>query len=724
MSVEQVKPLEIFFSYSHVDESLRQALEKHLKSLIFENLITTWHDRDISAGQEWAQQIDQHLDNAHIILLLISADFISSDYCYSIEVKRAMERHYKGEACVIPIILRPTSWQEMPFGKLQCLPSNSNPITIWSNQDEAWVDVINGIRAAVKSFKTLQQGKEAFADPLWMIPYDRNPFFTGREDILAHLRQSFVSIKTDDWIQPQAISGLGGIGKTQIAVEYAYRYQYTYEAVLWINANSYETLVSDFIALALKLQLFEQEEYDFKHIIQAVKHWLYSQGDWLLIFDNVNDLIVVREFLPFRRKGHILITTQSFITGAIAQRIEVKRMDEREGSLFLLQRTKMLDLKAPLASVALSDRLLSSELVQKMEGLPLALDQAGAYMEETGCSLVDYLHLFQTKQDELLRRRGDLATDHPNTVATTLSLSFEKVQQANPAAADILRLCTFLNPDTIPEEIFTKSSSTLLGSHIRRMASDPLLLNDAIRALLTYSLVRHNHDNTLTIHRLTQTVLRHSMSQKTQHLWAERAVRAIQLAFPNVDYTTLQRCQQYLPQVQVCLELTDHWKLSFQEVADLFMNAGKYLTETAQYEQVESFYQHALTIREKIFGLENPDVATTLHSLAELYQEQGKYEQAESFYQRALTIYEKVLGSEHPDTASTLYNIAGLYQEQGKYEQAKSFYQRALKISKQALGTDHYVTVMIQQSYANYRKMNQKRKKAEKMRQENANEQQ
>jgi hypothetical protein len=140
------KTIEVFFSYAHEDEKLRDQLEKHLKLLQRDGVITTWHDREITAGSEWAGQIDQRLNSADIILLLISADFMASDYCHDVELKRAIERHEANEAVVIPIIVRPVDWTGASFSKLQALPKNAKPITRWPDRDEAWLNVAQGIR--------------------------------------------------------------------------------------------------------------------------------------------------------------------------------------------------------------------------------------------------------------------------------------------------------------------------------------------------------------------------------------------------------------------------------------------------------------------------------------------------------------------------------------------------------------------------------------------------
>jgi hypothetical protein len=148
-------PTEVFFSYAHNDEDLRNELANHLSLLKRQSVIREWHDRQITAGEEWAGEISSHLQTAEIILLLVSSDFLASDYCYDIEMQRALERHEAGDARVIPIILRPLDWHDAPFGKLQALPTDGKPITTWRNHDEAFVDVVRGIRVAVEQLQAI-----------------------------------------------------------------------------------------------------------------------------------------------------------------------------------------------------------------------------------------------------------------------------------------------------------------------------------------------------------------------------------------------------------------------------------------------------------------------------------------------------------------------------------------------------------------------------------------
>ncbi len=158
--------LNVFFSYAHEDEALRDELDVHLALLRRSGQIDTWHDRKILPGGDWAGAIDDNLEAADVILLLVSPAFIDSDYCWDVELKRAMERHEAGEARVIPIILRPADWHDAPFGKLQALPREAKPITTWSNRDEAYLNVARGLRAVVDDVKpTSAPGNAAHPPP-------------------------------------------------------------------------------------------------------------------------------------------------------------------------------------------------------------------------------------------------------------------------------------------------------------------------------------------------------------------------------------------------------------------------------------------------------------------------------------------------------------------------------------------------------------------------------
>lgn len=216
-------------------------------------------------------------------------------------------------------------------------------------------------------------------------------------------------------------------------------------------AVSRDTLTADFVALAALLNLPEKDEQDQARIVAAVKRWLAANEGWLLILDNADDLPMAQEFVPTNHKGYILFTTRAQAAGSIAASVEVEKMTLQEGTLLLLRQAKLLDKDTPLEQAQTADRAAAERIVREMDGLPLAIVQAGAYVEETGCSLDDYLRLYATHRKELLARRSHLVLNYPETVATTWLLSFQQVEQANPAASDLLCLYAFLAPDTIPE---------------------------------------------------------------------------------------------------------------------------------------------------------------------------------------------------------------------------------------------------------------------------------
>lgn len=520
------------------------------------------------------------------------------------------------------------------------------------------------------------------APPTWNVPFRRNPFFTGREDILLSLHEL---LRGENEARlpslPQAISGLGGMGKTQTAIEYAYRYRSEYQAVLWAKADSYETLLADFINIARLLKLPGQDEHDPRRACESVRSWLEEHTGWLLVLDNVEDLPMVDEFLPSTIHGHVLLTTRAQAMANLAHNVELEKMEADEGALFLLRRAKIIEQNADLEDTTGADYIEARDIAMVMDGLPLALDQAGAYIEETACSLSDYLDRYRRQSSALLELRGAYISEHPEPVSTTWLLSFQKVEQSNPAAAELLRLCAFLHPDGIHEEIID-AAATELGALLQPIASEPYRLDTAIAALRKFSLVRrHPESNTFSIHRLVQAVLKDSMPEEVQRQWAERAVRAINRAFPAGDQVaTWPRCQLCLPHAQACVLLIEQWHMLFPEAARLLSEAGMYLLEHAQFSRSESMLKKALDLRVQILGPEDPEVADSLNNLAGPYLYQGKYAEAEPLLKKALEIQERAQGLEHPALSESLNNLALLYNYQGKYAQAEPLFLRAVAI--------------------------------------------
>ncbi len=686
------QPVTIFYSYAREDELLRKKLHEHLSGLRRQGIVTKWHGRRVVADAKWEDTVDPHLNSASLILLLVSPSFLASDYCFSVEMQRALERHHAGEARVIPVILRPVDWQHAPLADLQCLPRDAKPVVSWSNQDEAFLNVTHGIREALESVGIISIPSQISLF-VWNVPYPRNLFFTGREEIIETLASSLKVDRTTALTQPHAISGLGGVGKTQIAVEYAYRYRSLYQAVLWAQAETHESLVASFAAIAQVLKLPGKDARDQTIVANGVMEWMRTHTAWLLILDNSDDLNIARAFIPPLFSGHILLTTRVQATGRLARRIEVEEMSPEVGALLLLRRATLIPPDAPLEQANAADRETALKIVRELGGLPLALDQAGAYIEGTNCSLPSYLKLFQSQSMALLKRRGELIIDHPASVATTWLISFEQIKQKNPVAAELLFLCAFLYPDSIPEEIAIKGMA-LLNEHALKIETDLLFFNDLLETLRTASFVKRDTVNhILSIHRLVQATLKNTMSAETYQQWTERAVRAVNEVFPRPEFSAWPLCERCITNAQVCASLIEREDMLFPEVTNLLNNAGRYLKERGQYGEAERFLQQALARRERYFGLMHPETATSLNNLGNLSFAQGKYSDAEQFQRRALAIREQSLGTDHPVTGISFNNVGWMCYALGKYTEAEEFYGRALAIYYQHLGAEHSDTI-------------------------------
>ena len=337
-----------------------------------------------------------------------------------------------------------------------------------------------------------------------------------------------------------------------------------------------------------------------------------------------------------------------------------------------------------------ADIAIARAISADLGGLPLALDQAGAYIEESRCNLARYESLYRLQPSPLLRRRGGSKPDYPASVATTWSLSFEKVEQQNPMAAELLRCCAFVHPDTIPEELFTAGVAHL-GTGLQQMRRDPLAFDEALRVLLAYSLIHRDPTTaTLSIHRLVQAILIDALPTKNRRLWRERVIRALNQVFPEKMFEEWTICGHLLPHVLVCVTWIEQGLVPPTSAeAHLLHKAGNYLRERGQYLEAEPLLTQALAIHELQLGADHPDTASSLNSLARLYRSQGKYREAEPLLKRALAIREQQLGTDHLSTATSLNHLAGLYRMEGKYLEAEPLLKRALTIREQRLGFNH-----------------------------------
>jgi tetratricopeptide (TPR) repeat protein len=450
-----------------------------------------------------------------------------------------------------------------------------------------------------------------------------------------------------------------------------YRYHREYQAVLWARAEHTEALVSSYTEIAELLNLPVKTLQEQAVIIQAVRVWLQSHPGWLLILDNADELELLEPFVPPRLGGHLIITTRASALGRFAQRLSVTTFSEDQGSLFLLRRAGLITLHMDATQAHPQDQELARQITHEVGGLPLALDQIGAYLETTACGLADYWQEYQQHRIELLSEYRGLSTDHPQPVATVWSLSFQRVAERNPAAADLLRLCAFLAPDATQESLFTQSAATL-PSTLSQLLPNGYQLNRIIEALRAYSFVtRDTKARTLTLHRLVQAVLRESLSSEEQRPWMEYIVNLLDqafpesnLAFPENDFTSWSQCEACVPHAILAALWIQKGPIMTLAAARLLDSLGHYLTNRGRYKEAEPFLLQTLVLCEQLLGLQHPAMATRLVHPGELSVEMGRFPDAEQFYLQALAILEQQLGPKCLEVATCLYDLGVVYLEQ------------------------------------------------------------
>ncbi len=308
----------------------------------------------------------------------------------------------------------------------------------------------------------------------------------------------------------------------------------------------------------------------------------------------------------------------------------------------------------------------------------------------------DYLQIYQQHQYQVLTRRGRQASGYPDSVATTWSLAFERIEKRNKAAAELLRLCAFVAPDQIPEELLIEGA-TFWPATLQEAVRDRWRFNQMLATLLDFSLIKRvGRERQLSLHRLVQVVQQARMTPEEQGQWAQRVVYAVNVVFPRDpenEVVSWPLCQRLLEQALACDTLIQQHGVLLPQAADILHRAGIYLREHALYPQAWSLLQRALSLREHLLGAQHPNTAQSLHDLATLYLQQGKYPQAEPLLQRALSIREQHLGSEHLETANLLHDFADFRLAQGQIPEAVGLYQRVLTTREHILGSDHPLTL-------------------------------
>jgi tetratricopeptide (TPR) repeat protein len=519
----------------------------------------------------------------------------------------------------------------------------------------------------------------------WHVPYPQNPFFTGRQGVFAALRRLLTKRRCA--FGAQAISGMGGIGKTQTAVEYAYRYRDKYKAVLWLNGESTLDLKASCGQLA-RLMRLPHPQNDLGRAVVALKHWLATEVGWLLVFDNADDPAALKPFLPDAKHGHILVTSraQDFQDLGMTNPVELEPLNVDDATAFLLHRSNRGD-----ANVEEKDA--AERLARELDGLPLALEQAAAYVVERRVTFQRYVEGYHSRGLRLIEERLPALGSYSKSVATTWLMNFDAVQEESSAAADVLLFSAFLAPDAIPLELLTLGAPHLGPRVLQALArshDDPLLAHDLLRPLGRFSLIRIDAaDETYRIHRMVQEVLRAGMDDATRRLWAQRAVLAVNQSFPPVVFANWPLCGRLLPHALAVASLIERHGMEFVEAAVIHNQVALYLHSRGEYAEAEPHCRRALETLRKVLGERHPGYAASLNNLAELFRAMGRHAEAEPPLRQALEIRRSALGEWHPDYATSLNNLAGLYRAMRRDAEAEPLLRQALEICRAALGGWH-----------------------------------
>ncbi|NUR71633.1 MAG: tetratricopeptide repeat protein [Hamadaea sp.] len=485
----------------------------------------------------------------------------------------------------------------------------------------------------------------------------RNPEFTGREELLAELHQRLHSG------QPavvQALRGLGGVGKTQIAIEYAHRYADEYDLVWWVNAEDPDLIGEQLAALSVRLRLADVSA-DTATAAAIVLEHLRRHDRWLLIFDNAENAYDLRHWLP-GGGGHVLITSRRGGWETIAAVIDIDVMDRAESVRLL--RTCHAGLTEAEAA----------QLAEALGDLPLALVQAGSFLAETATSVEKYLELLATQAPEVLNEGGPHG--YPQSLVAVIDLSTARLAEISPPGLAMFQLCAFLAAETIPTEWLTRDLSVPAAGEARR----------GILWIGRYGLATVAGGG-VRLHRLTQAILRSRLSSAESEAMRERARAILVGNTPGdpEDPATWPKWSRMVPH----LIAVDPGSSADPGLRTLACDASWYLIERGD---VDASARLAEDLRESWRAESGPDayhVLLVTRSLARALREQGHYDQALAIYTDALERCRRVLGTDHSLTLRIAHGMAIDLHLLGRYEEARNLQREAYERYRATLGEDH-----------------------------------
>ncbi|MFT5466683.1 MAG: hypothetical protein ACI8UO_001783 [Verrucomicrobiales bacterium] len=560
------------------------------------------------------------------------------------------------------------------------------------------------------------------------LPGSIGRLFKGRDTFIETLRTRLIARRAAAVTATQAVHGLGGIGKTRLAIEYGHRYAGEYSALLLARADSADALAENLARLtgsnALNLPEDIATERDVR--LQAVLDWLDAHRGWFLILDNADAedaADAIQQLLGEGRltSGHLLITSRLGVWGAEVEPMDLDVLDEDAAVEFLLERTG--------ANQEQSTKNQAQRLAIQLGYL--ALEQAAAYIARHRISIATYLDRLEARRPELLKWYDPRRMNYPFSVAATWETSFDAL---TPAARQLLDALAFLAPDPIPAEMIRsgirqnfdgddadtdvdKGLRTRRGAHPEdrglaprpsaetRDYSDETLassatetLESALLELADFSLIRFLEDppETISMHRLLQEVVRQRLdTEPAQRAAWEPAVQLVDAWAPDEgqEIETWPKWQILGPHCEALFERAESWDNPAPVPRLLNGYAQFQEIRNGDYAAAEPLYRRALEARERVLGAEHPDTLGSLNNLAALLDAKDDYAAAEPLLRRALEARERVLGAEHPDTLLSLNNLAGFLLERGRAEEALPLFRRARDGREAALGPDHPSTL-------------------------------
>lgn len=644
-------PLKLFYSYSHRDEKLRDKLDNHLALLQRQGLIEEWHDRMIEAGDDWESEISTHLETAEIILLLVSDDFIASDYCYSVEMQSALERHERGEARVIPVILRPVDWESSPLGELQALPKNAKPISLWRNRDEALKNVAQGIRKVIRSFKPKQKS------PLASSPIPRRPVygFVARRDadghdILTRLKEELAPGSN----QLVTLSGPGGIGKTTLAAEAARALQEAYgNRVVWSSAEGR----SDFTLLSVLDDIATQlGRADIRTLTPADKEEQVRAlvVGALVVLDNYETVAEperVRIEAWFKQTPcSALFTSRPRVPDTVF--VPVSAMSREEAEEFLEK----------LAEQTQDPQLFAPEVRERV----YRTAEANPFVMQWVVGQIDLAQEPGTVLEELKHGKGDAAL-------RVFGRSFELPLLGDDGRDALLALSLFA-PSATPEAL-----SAVAGF------SDEELTREAVKNLRRLWLVKGVDGNRrLAVEGLTRTLAAAHLSKDPR---AGEFRRRFVFYFLNYaleraestpeNYDTLEEEKDNLLGAAEAAFTSRDWGSGMRLA--YVLSAGGILIVRGYWDEAVRLGEQALQAARS--SQDEAAIASFSHNVAILYGNRGQLIEARRLYEESLEIEKKV--GNRRGVADTLHQLAILAKVQGEMEKARGLFDESLAISKQ-----------------------------------------